>query len=155
MVQSISDVPNVAIWGSFFHFPKETGGLIQATLVWSSRSPMDRSATWNQNKVTPHVLGEHRTEPRRFSPTYLFLVPALLRDEQIEHRSELLVDLLHLVDVAGNFVHGFHGNCRQAGNDMIRNQSGPVFQSLEKLHLKLHHFQQVPKQYIQLGEKSI
>jgi len=122
MVQRISDAPNVAIWGSFFHFPKETGGLIQATLVWSSRSPIDRSATWHKNKsaVTPHVLREHRTEPSRFSPTYLFLVTTLLRDEQIEHCSELLVDLLHLVDVAGNFVHGFHGNCRQAGNDMVR-----------------------------------
>lgn len=42
----ILNIPNVAIWGSFFHFPKEAGGLIQVTLVWSSRSPMDRSATW-------------------------------------------------------------------------------------------------------------
>lgn len=35
----------------------------------------------------------------------------------------------------------------------IRNQSRPVFQSLEKLDLELHHFWQVTKQNIQLKEK--
>ena len=39
------NVPKVASWGSFFHFPSEEGGLSQATVAWSSRSPMDRSAT--------------------------------------------------------------------------------------------------------------
>lgn len=29
----ILDIPNVAIWGSFFHFPKEAGGFSQVTLV--------------------------------------------------------------------------------------------------------------------------
>lgn len=34
----------------------------------------------------------------------------------------------------------------------IRDQSGSIFQSLEKFNLELHHFWQVPKQYIQLEE---
>lgn len=36
----------------------------------------------------------------------------------------------------------------------IWNQSGPIFQGLEKLNLELYHFWQVPKQYIQLEEES-
>lgn len=36
----------------------------------------------------------------------------------------------------------------------IWNQSGPILQGLEKLHLELHHFWQVPKQYIQLQETN-
>lgn len=37
----------------------------------------------------------------------------------------------------------------------VWNQSGPVFQSLEKLNLKLHHFWQVAEQNIQLEEKAV
>ena len=37
----------------------------------------------------------------------------------------------------------------------IWNQSGPIFQGLEKLNLKLHHFCQVAEQNIQLGEEAI
>lgn len=65
-----SDLPNVAICGSFFHFPKETGGLIHVTMLCRRRSPIDRSATWqcNQNMnihspvnlyVTEHTVGPH------------------------------------------------------------------------------------------------
>ncbi|KAF3847466.1 hypothetical protein F7725_020494, partial [Dissostichus mawsoni] len=107
-----------------------------------------QSHTW---KSPPHL---RKTEPGHVFPTYLFLFTTLLSDKQIEHSSKLLMDLLHLVDMAGNFVHGFHGNCRQTENNMIWNQSGPVFQGLEKLNLKLHHFRQVSKQNIQLEEKA-
>lgn len=60
-VEFILNIPNVAIWGSFFHFPKEAGGLSQVTLVWSSRSPMDRSATWWKGTISA------------FSPLELFI----------------------------------------------------------------------------------
>lgn len=45
--------------------------------------------------------------------SYLFFFTTLLEDELIKDGSKLLMDLLHLVDVAGNFVHRFHGNCGQ------------------------------------------
>lgn len=57
-----------------------------------------------------------RIEPGHFCPAYLFLFTILLDNELIKHCSKLLMDLLHLVDVAGNFVHGFHGNYRWAEN---------------------------------------
>lgn len=60
-----------------------------------------------------------RIEQSHFCLTYLFLLSALLSDELIEHCSELLMDLLHLIYVAGNFVHGFHGNCKSAENGMV------------------------------------
>ncbi len=59
------------------------------------------------------------TEPGYFCTTYLFLFTTLLSDELIEHSSKLLVDLLHLVDMAGNFVHSFHGNYRRAENNIV------------------------------------
>lgn len=62
---------------------------------------------------------DDRTEPGHVFPTDLFLLTTLLSDKQIEHSSKLLVDLLHLVDMTGNFVHGFHGNCRQTENNMV------------------------------------
>lgn len=57
-------VPKVAIWGSFFHFPKEGGGLIQDTLVWSSRSPIDKSATWQQDQLFTRVARRATWGPR-------------------------------------------------------------------------------------------
>lgn len=76
---------------------------------------MDRSATFAKATKYPQLLhmftSVGRTEPSQFCPMYLFLFTGLLSDELIKHGSELLVDLLHLIDVAGDFVHGFHGNC--------------------------------------------
>lgn len=42
---------------------------------------------------------------------YLFFVSSLLADQQVENGSVLLVELLHLVDVARHFVHGLHRDC--------------------------------------------
>lgn len=109
-----SDLPNVAICGSFFHFPKETGGLIHVTMLCRRRSPIDRSATWqrNQNMNIHSPVNFYATEHSRatFVHVYLFLFTALLRDELVKHCSILLMDLLHLINVAGNLVHGFDSN---------------------------------------------
>ena len=40
--------------------------------------------------------------------TCLFPVSSLFGYELVEHGPKLLVDLLHLVDVTGHFVHGLH-----------------------------------------------
>lgn len=37
---------------------------------------------------------------------------SLLGNKLIEHGAVILVDLLHLVDVAGHLLHGFQGLCR-------------------------------------------
>lgn len=51
-----SDIPNAASCGSLFHFPRDAEGFSQVTLVWSSRSPIDRSATWTgENKKKPVI----------------------------------------------------------------------------------------------------
>lgn len=42
---------------------------------------------------------------------YLFFISRLLADEQVENGSVLLMELLHLVDVARDFVHGLHRDC--------------------------------------------
>lgn len=42
---------------------------------------------------------------------HLFVVANLLGDQLIEDRAVILVDLLHLVDVAGHFLHGLQGLC--------------------------------------------
>lgn len=42
---------------------------------------------------------------------YLFFVSSLLADQQVKNGSVLLVELLHLVDVARDFVHGLHRDC--------------------------------------------
>lgn len=44
---------------------------------------------------------------------YLFFFATLLKNKLIKDGSKLLVDLLHLIDVAGHFVHRFHGDCTQ------------------------------------------
>lgn len=107
-----SDIPNVAICGSFFHFPKKTGGLIHVTMLCRSRSPIDRSATWqcNQNMSSRVNLSVIEHSQDTFVHFYLFLFTALLGDELVKHGSILLVDLLHLINVAGNLVHGFDSN---------------------------------------------
>lgn len=51
-----SDIPNAAICGSFFHFPKDAGGLIHVTVLCRSRSPIDRSATWQMNQKCEQLL---------------------------------------------------------------------------------------------------
>lgn len=38
---------------------------------------------------------------------YLFIMAAMLSNELIKHGAVILVDLLHLIDVAGHFLHGF------------------------------------------------
>lgn len=45
---------------------------------------------------------------------YLFFHGGLLVDELVEDGAVLLVELLHLVDVAGHFVHGLRGDWRGA-----------------------------------------
>lgn len=112
LTEETQNTPNAANCGSFFHFPKEAGGLIHVTLVWRSRSPMERSTTYQRNK-TPAVHLLLLTPDGKQVCSYLFFFTTLLEDELIKDGSKLLVDLLHLVDVAGNFVHRFHGNCGQ------------------------------------------
>lgn len=43
---------------------------------------------------------------------YLSIVANLLGDQLIEDGAVVLVDLLHLVDVAGDLLHGLQGLCR-------------------------------------------
>lgn len=50
----------------------------------------------------------HPTPP----PLYLSIVANLLGDQLIEDGAVVLVDLLHLVDVAGDLLHGLQGLCR-------------------------------------------
>lgn len=42
---------------------------------------------------------------------HLLNVAGLLGHELVEHRAVVLVDLLHLVDVAGHLLHGLQGLC--------------------------------------------
>lgn len=106
------DIPNAANCGSFFHFPKEAEGLIHVTLVLRSRSPMERSTAYQMSKI-PAVHVCRSTDDTGNISFYLFFFSTLFKNELIKHGSKLLVDLLHLIDVAGHFVHRFHGNCTQ------------------------------------------
>lgn len=59
------------------------------------------------------MLGSCRTRspPQTEERLHLFIVASLLGDELIKDRAVILVDLLHLVDVAGHFLHGLQGLC--------------------------------------------
>lgn len=50
---------------------------------------------------------------------YLFILASLLGNELIKHGAVILVDLLHLVDVAGHFFHGFQSLCRRQEHSML------------------------------------
>lgn len=56
---------------------------------------------------------------------HLFIVPNLLGDELIKHRAVILVDLLHLVDVAGHFLHGLQGLCGDENGGKERGKNSP------------------------------
>lgn len=102
-------------------FPRRQGGLSRSHWCGVADHPWtDQQPGKAKNKQSLHMYSfVDRTEPGHFCPTYLFLFTTLLSDELIEHGSKLLMDLLHLIDVAGNFVHGFHGNYRQAENNIV------------------------------------
>lgn len=54
--------------------------------------------------------GERAGKGRGRAGSYLFSHRGLLADELVEDGAVLLVELLHLVDVAGHFVHGLRGH---------------------------------------------
>lgn len=70
LTEEPQNTPNAANCGSFFHFPKEAGGLIHVTLVWRSRSPMERSTTCPMNKTPAIFSASHRMENSVFLPLF-------------------------------------------------------------------------------------
>lgn len=72
LTEETQNTPNAANCGSFFHFPKEAGGLIHVTLVWRSRSPMERSTTYQMNQTPAVHLLRLTPDGKRCVPTSFF-----------------------------------------------------------------------------------
>lgn len=47
---------------------------------------------------------------------HLFIVAVLLSHQLVKHRAVILVDLLHLVDVARHLLHGLQRLCKVKQN---------------------------------------
>ena len=77
----------------------------------SSRNHTDPSTVEAVTRGTPWRLFSENTWGFGRGPyPRLLLVQRLLVDELVEHGAVLLVELLHLVDVARHLVHGLDGH---------------------------------------------